>query len=174
MKCHHCQSTDNKVIESRDVADNDAIRRRRECLKCGYRFTTYERLERPSLVVVKRDGTRQLFSREKLLTGLRQSCEKTPVTNLQLESFVAGIERELYGRGEPEVSSTDIGELVMAGLPRLSEVAYVRFASVYRKFRDITGFERELSRMREGKSADNGRSKPLKTEAKNKPAGKKQ
>jgi transcriptional repressor NrdR len=153
VKCHHCQSTDNKVIESRDVADGEAIRRRRECLNCGYRFTTYERLERPSLVVVKRDGTRQLFNREKLLAGLQQACEKTPVTNLQLESFVAGIERELYGRGEPEVSSTDIGELVMAGLPKLSEVAYVRFASVYRKFRDITGFERELSRIREGKTS---------------------
>lgn len=173
MKCHHCQSTDNKVIESRDVADNDAIRRRRECLKCGYRFTTYERLERPSLVVVKRDGTRQLFGREKLLTGLRQACEKTPVNNLQLESFVAGIERELYGRGEPEVSSTDIGELVMAGLPKLSEVAYVRFASVYRKFRDITSFERELSRMREGKATGTSSKQSLKSKPKIKTPSKK-
>ncbi len=152
MKCHHCQSTENKVIESRDVADGEAIRRRRQCLKCGHRFTTYERLERPSLVVVKRNGTRQLFSREKLLAGLQHACEKTSVSNLQLETFVASIERELYGRGEPEVSSTDIGELVMQGLPQLSEVAYVRFASVYRKFRDITGFERELSKIREAKS----------------------
>lgn len=145
MKCQKCGSLDNKVVESRDVADNDAIRRRRECLKCGYRFTTYERLERPSLVVIKRDGTRQLFSREKLLNGLRHATEKTTVTNLQLESFVANIERELYGRGEPEISSTDIGELVMSGLPKLNEVAYVRFASVYRRFKDIAGFERELS-----------------------------
>lgn len=152
MKCHQCQSTDNKVIESRDVAEGEAIRRRRQCLTCGYRFTTYERVERPSLLVIKRDGTRQLFSRDKLLAGLHQACEKTSVTNLQLENFVAGIERELYGRGEPEVSSTDIGELVMAGLPKLSEVAYVRFASVYRKFRDITGFERELTRIRKGKT----------------------
>src|SRR5882672_9583935 len=136
MKCQQCGSLENKVVESRDVADNDAIRRRRQCLKCGHRFTTYERLERPSLVVVKRNGTRQLFSREKLLAGLQHACEKTSVSNMQLESFVANIERELYGRGEPEVSSTDIGELVMQGLPRLSEVAYVRFASVYRKFRD--------------------------------------
>jgi transcriptional repressor NrdR len=146
-----CGSLDNKVVESRDVADNDAIRRRRECLNCGYRFTTYERLERPTLVVVKRDNTRQLFSREKLLKGLQHSTEKTPVTNLQLESFVAQIERELYGRGEPEVSSTDIGELVMASLPKLNEVAYVRFASVYRKFRDISSFEKELSRIRQSK-----------------------
>lgn len=151
MKCHHCQSVDNKVIESRDVADGEAIRRRRQCLSCGYRFTTYERIERPSLVVVKRGGTRQLFSRDKLLAGLQHAAEKTPVTNLQLEAFVAKLERELYGRGEPEVSSSDIGELVMEGLPSLNEVAYVRFASVYRKFRDIGGFERELSKMRRAK-----------------------
>lgn len=148
MKCPQCRSCDNKVVESRDVADNDAIRRRRECLACGNRFTTYERLERPNLVVVKRDGTRELFSRDKLLVGLQHATEKTSVTSVQLDAFVAGIERELYGRGEPEASSTDIGELVMAGLPKLSEVAYVRFASVYRHFKDITGFERELNRMR--------------------------
>jgi transcriptional repressor NrdR len=154
MKCHHCQSNDSKVIESRDVADGEAVRRRRECLNCGHRFTTYERLERPSLVVVKRTGTRQMFSREKLLDGLQKACDKTPVSHLQLENFVAGIERELYSRGEPEVSSTDIGELVMEGLPKLSEVAYVRFASVYRHFKDITGFERELSRIRQAKNTD--------------------
>ncbi len=159
MKCHHCQSIDSKVVESRDVADGEAIRRRRECLKCGYRFTTYERIERPSLVVVKRDGTRELFSRQKLLKGLQHATEKTSVTNMQLETFVAGLERELYGRGEPEVSSVNIGELVMQGLPKLSEVAYVRFASVYRKFRDITGFERELTRIRKDKSTNTNTSK---------------
>lgn len=153
MKCHQCQSTDNKVIESRDVADFEAIRRRRECLKCNYRFTTYERIERPHLTVVKRDGTRQLFNREKLLAGLQHATEKTSVTNMQLEAFVAKIERELYGRGEPEVNSVDIGEMIMADLPNLSEVAYVRFASVYRKFRDITGFEKELSKIREAKES---------------------
>ncbi len=152
MKCQHCGSTDSKVVESRDVADNEAIRRRRECLQCGHRFTTYERLERPSLVVVKRDGKRQLFSREKLLAGLQSACEKTPVTGMQLDAFVATIEREFYGRGESEVPSTDIGELVMEGLPKLSEVAYVRFASVYRKFRDITGFEKEVLRIRKDKN----------------------
>lgn len=159
MKCHHCQSTENKVIESRDVADGEAIRRRRECLSCGYRFTTYERVERPSLVVVKRNGTRQLFSREKLLSGLQKACDKTPVTNMQLESFVASIERDLYGRGEPEVPSTDIGELVMEGLPRLSEVAYVRFASVYRHFKDITGFEKELTRIRKAQKTTKDQAK---------------
>lgn len=158
MKCSTCGSTENKVIESRDVADGDAVRRRRQCLVCSNRFTTYERMERPSLAVIKRDGTRQLFSRNKLLTGLQQAAEKTTLTSLQLESFVAQIENELYGLGEPEVTSKDIGELVMANLPGLNEVAYVRFASVYRKFRDITGFERELSRMRAGKSERRGAS----------------
>lgn len=163
MTCQQCGHKDNKVVESRDVAEGEAIRRRRECLNCGYRFTTYERLERPSLVVVKRDGTRELFSREKLLNGLAHSTEKTSVTNVQLENFVAGIERELYGRGEPEVSSVKIGELVMEGLPKISEVAYVRFASVYRKFRDISSFERELSKIRQGKS---GARKPRKKTSK--------
>lgn len=162
MKCQQCGSLENKVVESRDVADNDAIRRRRECLNCGYRFTTYERLERPSLVVVKRGGTRQLFSRDKLLKGLQHATEKTSVTNLQLESFVAGIERELYGRGEPEVNSSVIGELVMAGLPKLNEVAYVRFASVYRQFRDISSFERELTRIRQSKAAKPPKKQPTK------------
>ncbi len=151
MKCGNCGSTDSKVIESRDVAEGEAIRRRRQCLKCGCRFTTYERVERPSLSVIKRDGTRQSFSRAKLLDGLSQACEKTTVTSQQLESFVASIENELYGRGEPEVSSTDIGELIMSELPKLNEVAYVRFASVYRKFKDISGFERELKQMRADK-----------------------
>ncbi len=153
MKCHQCQSKSSKVIESRDVADGEAIRRRRQCLKCDYRFTTYERLERPSLVVVKRNGTRQLFSREKLLAGLQRATEKTAVTNMQLEAFVADIERDLYGRGEPEISSVDIGELVMERLPKLNEVAYVRFASVYRSFKNISGFERELSKIRRVKKA---------------------
>ena len=148
MKCTNCYSNDSKVVESRDVAEGEAIRRRRECLKCSSRFTTYERLERPDLVVVKRNGTRQLFSREKLLAGLQRACEKTTVTNLQLEAFVADVESELYLRGEPEISSVAIGELVMQRLPSLNEVAYVRFASVYRSFKDIAGFEHELSNIR--------------------------
>jgi transcriptional repressor NrdR len=162
MKCHNCQSTDDKVIESRDVTDGEAIRRRRQCLKCGNRATTYERLERPSLTVVKRDGTRQMFSRQKLLAGLLHACEKTPVSSVQLEALVAKIERDLYGRGEPEVKSSDVGELVMEELPRLSEVAYVRFASVYRHFRDITGFERELSKIRKAKNAEKFPSRSVK------------
>lgn len=159
MRCNKCQSPDSKVVESRDVAGGEATRRRRECLKCGWRFTTYERIEHPSLVVVKRDGTRQLFSRQKLLGGLQRACDKTTVTNMQLEAFVADIERELYGRGEPEVSSVDIGELVMSNLTSLNDVAYVRFASVYRSFKDISSFERELSKIRHHRQASKKDSK---------------
>lgn len=148
MKCHQCQHADTKVIESRDVADGESTRRRRECPECHARFTTYERLERPQLVIIKHDGSRQLFSRQKLLAGLHRACEKTSVTNVQLESLVARVEQELYGRGEPEVDSREVGELVMLGLANLSEVAYVRFASVYRRFTDITGFEAELAQIR--------------------------
>lgn len=148
MKCSRCQCSDIKVIESRDVADDQAIRRRRMCVKCGYRFTTYERIERPQIIVVKKDGSRELFKREKLLGGLFRACEKTTVTSLQLDKLVEDIEQELYELGDQEVKSTYIGEMVMSGLSRINEVAYVRFASVYRRFKDIAGFERELSQIR--------------------------
>jgi transcriptional repressor NrdR len=151
VKCTQCQSDDIKVIESRDVAEGQAIRRRRECVTCGYRFTTYERLERPQLIVIKNDGTRELFNRTKILAGLYRACEKTTVTSLQLEHVVDAIEQELYACGDQEVKSSRIGELVMEQLARLNEVAYVRFASVYRRFTDIAGFEEELSIVREGK-----------------------
>jgi len=151
VKCNQCQSDDIKVIESRDVADGQAIRRRRMCLACGQRFTTYERLERPQLIVIKNDGTRELFSRSKLLSGLYRACEKTPITSLQLDGVVNTVEQELYACGEQEVNSAKVGELVMDQLARLNEVAYVRFASVYRRFKDIASFERELSNVRQGK-----------------------
>lgn len=154
MKCNQCQYDDTKVIESRDVADGQAIRRRRCCAQCGYRFTTYERLERPQLIVIKNDGTRELFSRAKLLAGLYRACEKTPVTNLQLERLVNDIEQEVYACGEAEISSAKVGELVMARLSKLNEVAYVRFASVYRRFKDIASFERELSQIRHRKTTE--------------------
>jgi transcriptional repressor NrdR len=149
VRCNQCQYTDTKVIESRDAADSQAIRRRRVCTRCGYRFTTYERIERPQLVVVKNDGTRQLFSRAKLLDGLYRACEKTPVSVLQLEGLVSEIEQQLYACGDSEVASTKIGELVMDRLMQLNEVAYVRFASVYRRFKNITGFEKELSNIKQ-------------------------
>src|SRR5580704_870024 len=151
MICSQCQQDDTKVIESRDVAEGEAVRRRRMCTNCQYRFTTYERIERPQLVVIKNTGTRELFNREKLLSGLYRACEKTPVTSLQLERLVSDIEQELYACGEPEVRSAQIGELVMERLARLNEVAYVRFASVYRRFTNIAGFEKELSHIRERK-----------------------
>jgi transcriptional repressor NrdR len=140
------------VIESRDAADGEAIRRRRACPECGYRFTTYERIERPQIIVVKNDGVREVFNREKLLSGLYRACDKTPVTNMQLERLVADVVHQLYECGEPEVPSTRIGELVMERLASLNEVAYVRFASVYRRFKDIAGFEKELSNIRETQS----------------------
>lgn len=148
MQCSH---EDTKVIESREAGDGQAIRRRRACPECGYRFTTYERVERPQLVVVKHDGTRQLFSREKLLSGLNRACEKTTISNVQLEHLVTEVENKLYNCGEPEVSSTRIGEMVMECLAPLDEVAYVRFASVYRRFKDISSFEKELSQIKQRK-----------------------
>ncbi|HSX31346.1 MAG TPA: transcriptional regulator NrdR [Candidatus Saccharimonadales bacterium] len=154
MKCGQCNGEDTKVIESRDVDAGHAVRRRRACPTCGYRFTTYERLERPQLIVIKNDGTRELFSRSKLLAGLYRACEKTAVTSLQLEQLVASVEQQLYSCPESEVPSGKIGELVMDRLAGLNEVAYVRFASVYRRFKDIASFERELSQIRERKTTD--------------------
>jgi len=151
VKCNQCHYDDTKVIESRDVADGEAIRRRRMCPQCSHRFTTYERLERPQLVVIKNNKARELFNRQKLLAGLLRASEKTPVTNMQLERLVSDVEHELYACGESEVPSTTIGDLVMGRLATLDEVAYVRFASVYRRFTDLAGFERELSRIKERK-----------------------
>jgi transcriptional repressor NrdR len=151
MKCSECHATDTKVIESRDVADGEAIRRRRMCLACSNRFTTYERLERPQIVVVKNNGVRELFNRDKLLAGLLRASEKTTLSNVELERLVSDIERELYACGEPEVRTAKIGDMAMQRLSGLDEVAYVRFASVYRRFTDIAGFERQLSELRDKK-----------------------
>ena len=151
MKCSQCQHDDTKVIESRDVADGEAVRRRRVCVNCQYRFTTYERIERPQLIVVKNSGVRELFNRQKLLAGLYRACEKTAITNLQLERLVNDIEKELQACGESEVRSAFIGDLIMERLAKLNEVAYVRFASVYRRFKDVAGFEKELSDIRKRK-----------------------
>lgn len=151
MKCSQCASDDTKVIESRDVSEGVAIRRRRLCMTCKYRFTTYERIERPQIVVIKNNGTRELFNRDKLLAGLYRACEKTPVSSLQLEQVVADIERHIYDCGEQEIPTMTIGDLVMERLAQINEVAYVRFASVYRRFKDIAGFEHELIQIRERK-----------------------
>ncbi len=153
MRCNQCFHEETKVIESRDVAEGESVRRRRMCIRCEYRFTTYERIERPQLIVIKNNGQRELFSREKMMSGLYRACEKTPVTSMQLERAVSAIEQALYACGEPEVRSVKVGDLVMEQLAALDEVAYVRFASVYRRFKDIAGFEKELSQIRELKKA---------------------
>src|SRR5688572_28579713 len=147
MRCTQCQHEETKVIESRDVAEGASIRRRRECVKCQFRFTTYERIEKAQLIVVKKDSTRELFNRRKLLAGLYRAAEKTPVTSLQLEQLVDRVEQKLYALGDDEIASSNIGQVVMEELSDLNEVAYVRFASVYRRFKDIASFERELSEM---------------------------
>lgn len=152
MKCIQCQHTDTRVIESRDVTDGEAIRRRRACDGCQYRFTTYERIERPQIIVVKNNGNRELFDRDKLLAGLYRACEKTPITNLHLERLVADIEQSIYACGDQEVGTAKLGQMVMERLAVLDEVAYVRFASVYRRFKDIAGFEKELLQIKERKS----------------------
>ncbi len=147
MKCHECDYIDSKVIESRD-ADGLSIRRRRQCLRCGYRFTTYERTERSKLAVVKKDGRRELFDREKISGGIYRACEKRPVAVALIEEVVDQIERELRAKGEAEVAASSIGELVMNKLMAIDDVAYVRFASVYRSFTDLASFEAEVARLK--------------------------
>ncbi len=154
MKCSQCYHDDTKVIESRDVSEGEAVRRRRACVECGYRFTTYERIERPQLIVIKNDGTRELFNRQKLLAGLYRACEKTSVSSMQLDTLVNGIEHQLYACAESEVPSGKIGEMVMHEMAQIDEVAYVRFASVYRRFTDIASFEQELTHMKERKMTE--------------------
>ncbi len=148
MKCPKCRTDDSKVIESREVSGGESIRRRRECLGCSKRYTTYERVERPNLIVIKKDGTRELFDRRKILVGLDRACQKTPITALEREELVASVENELYNLDEDEVESRRIGELIMGYLADLDDVAYVRFASVYRHFKSVAGFEKELAKLK--------------------------
>lgn len=147
MKCPYCGYAESKVIDSRPAEEGSTIRRRRECLACSKRFTTYEIMERLPLVVVKRDGSRQSFDRTKVINGLVRSCEKRPVTLGQLEAIADEIESELQGALEREISTAEIGEMVMSRLKDLDEVAYVRFASVYRQFKDINTFMEELKKL---------------------------
>ncbi|HSX14470.1 MAG TPA: transcriptional regulator NrdR [Candidatus Saccharimonadales bacterium] len=148
MKCRECDYLDSKVIESRDLDEGTVVRRRRQCLRCGHRFTTYERLEMPSIAVVKKDGRRELFDRRKVAGGIYKACEKRPIAIALVEEIIAQIEREVRGWGEAEVESDRIGELVMQKLFSLDDVAYVRFASVYRSFADVASFEQELLRLK--------------------------
>jgi transcriptional repressor NrdR len=144
MKCPYCENEDSKVIDSRHTEDGRAIRRRRECEKCGRRFTTYEKIEEMILMVIKKDGSRQAFDRNKLLNGIIRACEKRPVSIAEMEKIVDDIERGLNNTMEKEVDSKLIGELVMEKLKDIDEVAYVRFASVYRQFTDVNTFVKEV------------------------------
>lgn len=145
MKCPACGHQEDKVVDSRGSEDGVSIRRRRECLKCSQRFTTYEQIGEPSLMVVKKDGRREPFDRRKLLAGLVKACEKRPVSMEVLEQAVEELERELSQRFERELPSHEIGEQVMKRLKMMDPVAYVRFASVYREFKDVQEFMRELN-----------------------------
>lgn len=144
MKCPFCGEDNDRVIDTRPSEGGEAVRRRRECLNCGRRFTTYERLETLPIMVRKRDGSVQPFDRQKILAGILKACEKRPVSLEDMENLVNDIEQDLYGKLEREVDSTYIGEKVIIALEKLDEVAYVRFASVYRQFKDINQFMREL------------------------------
>jgi len=147
MKCPFCGFLDSKVIDSRPAEDGTTIRRRRECLSCQKRFTTYELVERMPLVVVKRDNSRQSFDKTKLINGMVRACEKRPVTLAQIEKIADDIEQELQSSLEREISTAEIGEMVMTRLKNIDEVAYVRFASVYRSFKDINTFMEELTKI---------------------------
>lgn len=147
MKCPFCQNVENRVLESRSAEAGQSIRRRRECLKCKRRFTTYERIEFVSITVIKRDGKRESFDRFKLLRGIVRACEKTGIPQLRLEAIVDEVESVLQQRAVREVSSNEIGEMVLKRLQSLSEVAYVRFASVYRKFQGIRDFVETLNHL---------------------------
>ena len=160
MKCPFCTTDDTRVLDSRESNEGAVIRRRRECPQCKRRFTTYERVEELNPVVVKKDGRRESFDRDKLLHGLKKACEKRPVSVTQVEQLVTDIERRLQEMGEKEVSSTAIGEEVMKRLPALDEVAYVRFASVYRSFRDIAEFMDELKDIIETQRPPKGQGRP--------------
>jgi transcriptional repressor NrdR len=147
MRCPFCRKTDNKVIDSRLSHEGLVIRRRRECLDCSRRFTTYERVEEIAPLVIKKDGRREAFDREKVLSGMKKAAEKRPISAEQLEQAVLDIEQKLQEAGEKEVPSSTIGELVMKALQKLDDVAYVRFASVYRSFRDVKEFMDELKEL---------------------------
>ncbi|MBZ0157437.1 MAG: transcriptional regulator NrdR [Alphaproteobacteria bacterium] len=144
MKCPFCGSSEDKVIDSRASKEGDVIRRRRECLQCTQRFTSYERVEDPLPLVIKKDGSREFFDRHKILTGLKKACEKRPIPLTKLEEIEGAIEKRIIGLGMKEVNSSWIGEEIMSSLKELDKVAYVRFASVYRQFKDINDLMEEV------------------------------
>jgi transcriptional repressor NrdR len=147
VKCPFCAHVDDKVIDSREGRSGDTIRRRRECLKCGRRFTTYERIDEIPYMVIKKDGRRERFERQKILQGLLKACEKRPVATPKLEAIVDEIEGVVQESTERELTTTEIGEMIMRGLKKLDKVAYVRFASVYMDFKDVQEFMSELKNL---------------------------
>lgn len=147
MRCPYCESPDTKVIDSRPTEEGHAIRRRRGCEKCGKRFTTYEKVEESIIMIIKKDGRREAFDRNKVMNGVIKACEKRPVPMAEIERVAAEIERGLNNLMEKEVESTFIGELIMEQLKKLDEVAYVRFASVYRQFTDVNTFIKEIEKL---------------------------
>ena len=147
MKCRYCSCTESKVIDSRSADEDKAIRRRRECTGCGRRFTTYETIEVTPVLVVKNNGTRESFNAEKIRNGIVKSCEKRPVSATEIDGIVADISKEVYNSMESEISTKAIGEMVMERLKKVDEVAYVRYASVYRSFKDLSSFMAELKQM---------------------------
>ena len=148
MKCPHCGYTDSKVLDSRDV--DDGVRRRRQCLSCDSRFTTYERIQKSGLFVIKKDKRRELFDKSKLLNGIRKAFEKRPVAANVINKVADDIENELYKQGKQEVSSTVIGDMVMGHLKQIDQIAYIRFASIYRDFADITRLKQEVDNLARG------------------------
>jgi len=144
MKCPYCAHNENQVLDSRESEDLSSVRRRRECLKCAKRFTTYERVDTVDLAVIKKDGRREQFNRDKLLIGLKKACEKRPISMETIDETVSEIEQDLRKRETIEISSRIIGEMVMRRLRVLDKIAYIRFASVYREFEDLESFEKEV------------------------------
>lgn len=147
MKCHFCRSSDTKVVDKRETEESFATRRRRECLSCEKRFTTYERVESPSIIVVKKDGSREQFDREKIRKGILFACQKRPVPAAQVDSIVQHIENSLRDLDGTEITARRIGELVMKHLKKVDKVAYIRFASVYKEFADLDEFKEELAKL---------------------------
>lgn len=146
IKCPFCNASDTKVIDSRPADDNSSIRRRRQCEQCGRRFTTYEKLETMPLMVIKKDDSRETYDRSKLEKGILLSCHKRPVSSQEISTMIDGIENQIFNMGEREIPASLIGELVMKKLKDVDEVAYVRFASVYREFKDVNAFMEELAK----------------------------
>lgn len=153
MKCPFCTDLENRVVDSRLTKEGGEIRRRRECMQCKRRFTTYERIEETLPLIVKKDGRRETYDRNKIIAGLQRACEKRPVSVTQIEEIADRIEQSLIERGEKEVPSSVVGEAIMRGLHTLDQVAYVRFASVYRSFKDVGEFMRELEELIKARQA---------------------